>query len=135
MTTATLAASFPHSFANPLLTAENSLSPALISIDGMSVTASPSTGILNENRLVPSANDCEEDGGDTTLLPKFDLTAHHLSPTTPTKERTRRATMPEHILHRPKEVFSARSLISTIEMLTEGGPSHWSVLASPHAIF
>jgi hypothetical protein len=45
-----------------------------------------------------------EDEDFATSLSPLDCAGYHLAPTTPTKERSRRATMPEPSKHRPQDV-------------------------------
>lgn len=55
--------------------------------------------IIDISDLVGEDEDC------VTGLTNLDCTGYHLAPSTPTKGRTRRATMPESLNHRPHEVY------------------------------
>jgi hypothetical protein len=58
---------------------------------------------VNSSTVPTDENDCG------TRLINLETSGFHLAPTTPTKERTRRATMPEPMTHRSLEVHLLRT--------------------------
>ena len=71
-------------------------------MDGSIITSAP---IVDLN-LVDISDLAGEDEDCMAGLTHLDCSGYHLAPSTPTKERTRRATMPESMNYRPHEVLT-----------------------------
>jgi hypothetical protein len=81
---------------------DESPSPVLVPIDHLSGRDTPTLSI-DMHRLEISDTAAEDEDFATSLTP-LDCAGYHLAPITPTKERSRRATMPEPSKHRPQDV-------------------------------
>jgi hypothetical protein len=87
---------------------DESPSPVLIPLDHFSGRDTPTLPV-DLNCLEISDTAAEDEDFATSLTP-LDCAGYHLAPTTPTKERNRRATMPEPSKHRPQDVYFPSSV-------------------------
>jgi len=93
------------SFPDPRFPDDEPSSPTIHPLEQLSLMdGSPVTSTAIVDLDVVDISDLAGEDEDCVAGFTHDCAGYHLAPSTPTKERTRRATMPESLNHRPHEV-------------------------------